>query len=277
MSRLIVAAIPLGNPGDASKRLISAIGAARFVAAEDSRRFARLCKDLGVSCEANVISFFEGNERERLDELARALEQHGEVLLVTDAGTPGVSDPGYRAIQRALEIGAEIQVLPGPSAVTTALLLSGLPSDRFTFEGFPARGDLARERQLETLADEPRTMIYFEAPHRISAFLDSAVQTFGADRKGAICREMTKTYEEVVRGTLGELCKWSKSKEMLGEFTVVIAGFDPSSITYSDSEILELVKRYEGSGLTRKEAIAMVAKELALPKRKVFDIMVASK
>lgn len=277
MSRLIVAAIPLGNPGDASKRLISAIGAARFVAAEDSRRFARLCKDLGVSCEANVISFFEGNERERLDELARALEQHGEVLLVTDAGTPGVSDPGYRAIQRALEIGAEIQVLPGPSAVTTALLLSGLPSDRFTFEGFPARGDLARERQLETLADEPRTMIFFEAPHRISAFLDSAVQTFGADRKGAICREMTKTYEEVVRGTLGELCKWSKSKEMLGEFTVVIAGFDPSSITYSDSEILELVKRYEGSGLTRKEAIAMVAKELALPKRKVFDIMVASK
>ena len=277
MSRLIVAAIPLGNPGDASQRLIAAIGAAKFVAAEDSRRFARLCKDLGVACEANVISFFEGNERERLDELTRALAQHGEVLLVTDAGTPGISDPGYRAIQRALEVGAEIQVLPGPSAATTALLLSGLPSDRFTFEGFPARSDLARERQFEMLADEPRTMIFFEAPHRITAFLDSAVQTFGAKRIAAICREMTKTYEEVVRGTLGELHDWSKQKEMLGEFTVVIAGFDPSLATHSDSEIVELVTRYEGGGVTRKEAIAMVAKELALPKRKVFDIMVAAK
>lgn len=277
MSRLIVAAIPLGNPGDASSRLIAAIQSAKFVAAEDSRRFARLCKDLGVTCEAIVISFFEGNELQRLDELARALVEHGEVLLLTDAGMPGISDPGYRAIQRALEVGAEIQVLPGPSAVTTALLLSGLPSDRFTFEGFVARSDIARDRQLEELAEEPRTMIFFEAPHRITAFLESATKAFGSDRKGAICREMTKTYEEVVRGTLSELHSWSTSKEMLGEFTVVIAGFDPSLATFGDSEIVELVLRYEGAGVTRKEAIAMVAKELALPKRKVFDIMVAAK
>ena len=277
MSQLIVAAIPLGNPGDASSRLILAIKEAKFVAAEDSRRFARLCKDLGVTCDASVISFFEGNEVARLDELERALTEHGEVLLLTDAGTPAISDPGYRAIQRAIQIGAEIKVLPGPSAVTTALLLSGLPSDRFTFEGFAARSDQARDRQLAELADEPRTMIFFEAPHRIAAFMESATTAFGDERRGAICREMTKTYEEVVRGTLSELREWSNSKEMLGEFTVVISGFDPSQVTHNDSDIVELVLRYEGAGLTRKEAIAMVAKELALPKRKVFDIMVAAK
>lgn len=277
MGRLVVAAAPIGNIGDVSERVKSAIARASFVAAEDSRRFARLCKDLSIESNARVISFFEGNERDQLQELAKALMEHDEVILITDSGMPGVSDPGYRAIALALEKGFPIQVLPGASAVTTALLLSGLPVDRFAFEGFPPRTDLARDRLFEELATEQRTLVFFEAPHRINAFLDSAAKFFGPDRAAAICREMTKTYEEVQRGSLAELRAWAESKEMLGEFTVVIAGFDPSKITYSDDEIVELVKRYEASGITRKEAITMVAKEKALPKRKIFDIMVAHK
>ena len=277
MGRLVVVAAPIGNIGDISERVKSAIARATFVAAEDSRRFARLCKDLSIESNARVISFFEGNEKDRLQELTDALMGHDEVILITDSGMPGISDPGYRAISLALEKGFPIQVLPGASAVTTALLLSGLPVDRFAFEGFPPRTDSARDKYFEELITEERTLVFFEAPHRINAFLDSATKFFGPDRKAAICREMTKTYEEVHRGSLAELLQWANSKEMLGEFTVVIAGFDPSKITYSDEEIFEMVKRYEASGITRKEAISMVAKEKSLPKRKIFDIMVAHK
>ena len=277
MGRLVVVAAPIGNIGDISERVRSAIARATFVAAEDSRRFARLCKDLSIESNARVISFFEGNEKDRLQELTDALMEHDEVILITDSGMPGISDPGYRAISLALEKGFPIQVLPGASAVTTALLLSGLPVDRFAFEGFPPRTDSARDKYFEELVTEERTLVFFEAPHRINAFLDSATKFFGPDRKAAICREMTKTYEEVHRGSLAELLQWANSKEMLGEFTVVIAGFDPSKITYSDEEIFEMVKRYEASGITRKEAISMVAKEKSLPKRKIFDIMVAHK
>lgn len=277
MGTLIVAAAPIGNFGDASLRLKTAIQTTTFVAAEDSRKFARLCSDLGIECKAKVISFFEGNETERLFDLERALNENDQVLLITDSGMPGVSDPGYRAISLALEKNFPIQVLPGASAVTTALTLSGLPSDRFAFEGFLPRTDVARERALEELAQEERTLIFFEAPHRINSFLESALKIFGLDRRAAICREMTKTYEEIVRGTLTKLLDWSRSKEMLGEFTIVISGFKPSEMTYSDIEIADLVKRYESAGISRKEAIASVAKELALPKRAVFDIMVTHK
>ena len=277
MGTLVVAAAPIGNFADATLRLKAAITNSTFVAAEDSRKFARLCSDLGIESKAKVISFFEGNERERLLELERALNEHDQVLLITDSGMPGVSDPGYRAISMALEKSFPIQVLPGASAVTTALVLSGLPSDRFAFEGFPPRTDLTRERFFEDLAQEERTLIFFEAPHRIDSFLESATKVFGADRRAAICREMTKTYEEVVRGSLSELLQWSRSKEMLGEFTIVIAGFDPREVVHSETEIAELVKRYESAGISRKEAIATVAKELAIPKRTVFDIMVTHK
>lgn len=277
MGTLIVAAAPIGNFGDASLRLKTAIQTSTFVAAEDSRKFARLCSDLGVECKAKVISFFEGNETERLFDLERALNENDQVLVITDSGMPGVSDPGYRAISLALEKNFPIQVLPGASAVTTALALSGLPSDRFAFEGFLPRTDVARERALDELAQEERTLIFFEAPHRVNSFLESSLKSFGSDRRAAICREMTKTYEEVVRGTLTELLDWSRSKEMLGEFTIVISGFSPSEISYSDIEIADLVKRYESAGISRKEAIATVAKELALPKRAVFDIMITHK
>lgn len=277
MGTLVVAAAPIGNSGDATGRLKEVISKSTFVAAEDSRKFARLCKDLGIEHRAKVISFFEGNERERLDELERALTEHDEVLLITDSGMPGVSDPGYRAINLALEKNFPIQVLPGASAVTTALVLSGLPSDRFAFEGFAPRTDVARDKFLEELAEEERTMIFFEAPHRIAAFLQSATKSFGENRRAAVCREMTKTYEEVQRGTLAELFDWANSKEMLGEFTIVISGFSKRDVTHSEDEIAGLVKRLESAGISRKEAISTVAKELGVPKRSVFDIMVSHK
>ncbi|MFM9099279.1 MAG: 16S rRNA (cytidine(1402)-2'-O)-methyltransferase [Actinomycetota bacterium] len=277
MGTLVVAAAPIGNSGDATGRLKEIISKSTFVAAEDSRKFARLCKDLGIEHRAKVISFFEGNERERLDELERALTEHDEVLLITDSGMPGVSDPGYRAINLALEKNFPIQVLPGASAVTTALVLSGLPSDRFAFEGFAPRTDVARDKFLEELAEEERSMIFFEAPHRIAAFLQSATKSFGENRRAAVCREMTKTYEEVQRGTLAVLCDWANSKKMLGEFTIVISGFSKRDVTHSEDEIAGLVKRLESAGISRKEAISTVAKELGVPKRSVFDIMVSHK
>lgn len=277
MGRLTIAAAPLGNFRDASARLRDAISKAQFVAAEDSRKFARLCSDLEIKCEAKVISFFEGNEKDRLSELESALQNFENVLLITDAGMPGVSDPGYRAVVMAIENNFDIEVLPGPSAVTMALVLSGLPTDRFLFEGFLPRTEGARAQALANLGEEERTMIFFEAPHRIGEFLDAALNEFGSTRRAAICREMTKTYEEVVRGTLGELKSWSDSKEMLGEFTIVIAGFEPSETEHTESEIVNLVQRYEAAGIARKEAISMVAKELAIPKRSVFDVMVKNK
>ena len=276
MGELIVAAVPLGNVGDASQRLRDAIHEADLVLAEDSRRFFRLCRDLDIECTAKVISFFEGNEMERINELRESLLRDS-VLLLTDSGMPGISDPGYRAIRLAIDNSISVRVLPGPSAVTTALVLSGLPMDRFVFEGFPERTNAGRDKQLASLANEVRTMVFFEAPHRVLEFLESAVANFGPDRLAAICREMTKTYEETVRGNLAELLEWAKQKEMLGEFTIVIAGFTPSDIEYSDSEIVSRVNHYESAGITRKEAIAMVAKELQIPKRTVFDIMVANK
>ncbi|NDA82490.1 MAG: 16S rRNA (cytidine(1402)-2'-O)-methyltransferase [Actinobacteria bacterium] len=277
MGRLVVAAAPIGNVGDVTERLKDAIRNAKFVAAEDSRKFARLCRDLGIENRAKVISFFEGNERERLEELERALIENDSVLLITDSGMPGVSDPGYRAINLALQKGFPIQVLPGASAVTTALVLSGLPTDRFAFEGFLPRTDVARDRALEELAEEERTMIFFEAPHRVNAFLKSAEKAMGGTRHGAICRELTKTYEEVQRGTLTELSIWSNSKEMLGEFTIVIEGFSKRDVSHSEDEIAGLVKRLERAGISRKEAISTVAKDLGIPKRNVFDIMVSHK
>lgn len=277
MGTLVVAAVPIGNIGDVSTRLRAAIENAEFIAAEDSRRFSRLCKDLGIQNEAKVISFFEGNERDRLVQLEQALNDQSQVLLVTDSGMPGVSDPGFRAVALAIEKGFPIEVIPGPSAVTTALLLSGLPTDRFAFEGFLPRTDVARERLLEEIALEERTLIFFEAPHRVPSFIESVARIFGPSRKAAICREMTKTYEEVIRGSLAELLQWVNSKEMLGEFTIVISGFAPSEVSYSDEEIEQIVMRFEGAGYSRKEAIASTAKEIGLPKRKVFDIMVARK
>ena len=274
---LILACLPIGDSRDASAHLIQVIQKVQYVAAEDSRKFARLCQDLDIKHNAKVISFFEGNESEKLEELKNLLELQKDLLVVTDAGAPGISDPGYRLIRAALQSNVEIKVLPGPSAVTTALLLSGLPTDRFCFEGFPPRTQGARAKWFEELAQQERTIIFFEAPHRITECLIDAANAFGLDRSGAICREMSKNYEEVVRGSIAELISWAKSKEILGEITVVIAGFDPSSRQIADEDLIKRVLELEEIGETRKEAIAQVAKKYAVAKRVVFDAMVTYK
>ena len=274
---LILACLPIGDPQDASVHLIQAIENVQYVAAEDSRKFARLCQDLNIKHNAKVISFFEGNESERVDELTAILKSQKDILVATDAGAPGISDPGYRLIRAALAENIQIKVLPGPSAVTTALLLSGLPTDRFCFEGFPPRTKGARSKWFKDLSEEERTIIFFEAPHRIVESLTDAAEAFGKDRTGAVCREMSKQYEEVIRGSISQLISWASSKEILGEITVVVEGFDLGSREFSAEQLINLVLAQEKSGEGRKEAIALVAKENGVSKRVVFDAMVAYK
>jgi 16S rRNA (cytidine1402-2'-O)-methyltransferase len=274
---LILAGLPIGDAADASENLKSMIEKVEFIAAEDSRKFSRLCQELGIRYSGKIISFFEGNETERIDELTKLLVSNKDVLVATDAGMPGISDPGYRLVRAAIENNIKIKVLPGPSAVTTALLLSGLPTDRFCFEGFAPRTSAARVNWFSELVEQPRTIIYFEAPHRITESLQDAITAFGADRQAVICREMSKQYEEVVRGSLNELLQWSEAKEILGEITVVVSGFNPQEREINQDAIIENVLRYESSGMSRKEAMAEVAKSYGIAKRTVFDVMVAYK
>jgi len=271
---LVLAATPLGNPLDASERLKQAIASAEIIAAEDSRRFHRLASDLGVTFIAKVISFFEGNESDRTVEILELLRSGKEVLVVTDAGMPTISDPGFRLLRDAIAQKIETTVIPGPSAPTMAIALSGLPTDRFTFEGFAPRDQGARKSFYEKLRFEERTMVMFEAPHRLAESLADALAVFGADRSAAICREMTKTYEEVVRGSLEELLQWSMSKEILGEITLVIAGSAAGSEITSAADAVSRVKEYEAAGMDRKEAIATVADESGLPKKIVYAAVV---
>lgn len=277
LMKLQLAGTPLGNPKDASARLIEAIENAEVVAAEDSRRFQRLCKDLEIESNAKVLSFFEGNEIERTEELLALLKAGTTVLVVTDAGMPTVSDPGFKLVRAAVANQIPVEVIPGPSAVTTALTLSGIPTDRFCFEGFVPRTQGARERFFEELKFEPRTIIVFEAPHRLKETLICAKSILGGDRDAAICREMTKTYEEVVRGPISKLCEWADSKEILGEITLVIAGAVAEARELSEQELVEKVRALESVGMERKEAIAAVAQELNMAKRVVFDALVNAK
>ena len=271
---LTLAATPLGNPGDASPRLKEAIASAEVIAAEDSRRFHRLAADLGVTFTARVISFFDGNETARTEEVLALLQSGKKVLVVSDAGMPTISDPGFRLTLDAIALGIDVVVIPGPSAPTMALALSGLATDRFTFEGFLPRSSGARLAHLETLRFEERTMVLFEAPHRITDSLKDAAQIFGSDRQAAICREMTKTYEETVRGSLQELILWSESKEILGEITVVLAGVPVGTAEKTAEEIVARVREYESAGMDRKDAISTVAKECELPKKVVYAAVV---
>jgi 16S rRNA (cytidine1402-2'-O)-methyltransferase len=259
---LVLAATPLGNPLDASQRLKDAIESAQVIAAEDSRRFHRLASDLGVTFTARIISFFEGNESDRTQEILQLLREGKEVLVVTDAGMPTISDPGFRLMRDAIAENLPTVVIPGPSAPTMAIALSGLPTDRFTFEGFAPRAHGARNTFYENLRFEERTMVIFEAPHRLHESLIDAAAILGDSRKGAICREMTKTYEETIRGTLAELVVWAASKEVLGEITLVIAG------------AVARVREYEAAGMDRKGAIATVADEFELPKKIVYAAVV---
>jgi 16S rRNA (cytidine1402-2'-O)-methyltransferase len=271
--RLVLAATPIGDPDDAPARLVRLIATADVVAAEDTRRLRRLATALGVTPSGRVVSFHEHNETARAAELVDAAASGATVLVVTDAGMPSVSDPGLRAVRAAVEAGVPVTAVPGPSAVLTALALSGLASDRFCFEGFLARKPGERRRALAALQAEPRTMIFFEAPHRLAATLADMAELLGADRPAAVARELTKTYEQVLREPLGVLAAWAASGEVLGEVTVVVAGRPaPGPPTADDVAALavEVRRRVEG-GQRLKDAVAEVAAGTAVPKRELYD------
>ena len=270
---LVLAATPIGRVADAPPRLAHELGTADVVAAEDTRRLKRLTSELGVEVRGRVVSYFEGNESARTPALLDALLAGDRVLLVTDAGMPSVSDPGYRLVAAAVEHDVPVTAVPGPSAVLTALAVSGLPVDRFCFEGFLPRKAGERARRLEALAAEERTMVFFEAPHRTEAALAAMAAALGDDRPAAVCRELTKTHEEVRRGPLGELVDWAAAG-VRGEVTIVVAGAVPGAGVASDPEsLLAAVAELEAGGSTRKEAIAEAAKRAGVPKREVYDLV----
>jgi 16S rRNA (cytidine1402-2'-O)-methyltransferase len=274
---LVLAGTPIGDPADAPPRLAAELVAADVVAAEDTRRLRRLTQALGVEPAGRVVSYFEGNEAGRTPELVAALTGGARVVLVTDAGMPSVSDPGYRLVAAAVEQGIRVTAVPGPSAVLTALALSGLPVDRFCFEGFPPRKAGERLARLKEVAADRRTLVYFEAPHRIADTLTAMAEAFGAGRRAAVCRELTKTYEEVRRGPLGELAEWAAAG-VRGEITVVVEGAPQTGPADLDpAELVRRVRAREDAGERRKEAIAAVAAAAGVPKRDVFDAVVAAK
>jgi 16S rRNA (cytidine1402-2'-O)-methyltransferase len=256
--------------------LREALAEAPVIAAEDTRRLRRLCTDLAVTPRGRIVSFFDGNESERIPALLDALRDGDDVLVVTDAGMPSVSDPGFRLVSAAVESGIDVTVLPGPSAVLAALAVSGLPVDRFCFEGFLPRKAGERRRATQALAAEPRTIVLFEAPHRLAATLADLRDALGADRPAAVCRELTKTYEEVRRGGLGELAEWAQG-DVRGEITVVVGGGPPVAEHADPAELAAAVAAREQAGEDRKAAIAAVAAARNVPKRTVFDAVVAAK
>ncbi|MFI1308416.1 16S rRNA (cytidine(1402)-2'-O)-methyltransferase [Streptomyces sioyaensis] len=274
---LVLAGTPIGEIADAPPRLATELAAADVIAAEDTRRLRRLTQALDVQPSGRIVSYFEGNEAARTPELAEALAGGARVLLVTDAGMPSVSDPGYRLVAAAVERDIKVTAVPGPSAVLTALAVSGLPVDRFCFEGFLPRKAGERRSRLREVEGERRTLVYFEAPHRLDDTLAAMAEIFGADRRAAVCRELTKTYEEVKRGPLGDLASWA-AEGVRGEITVVVEGApDAGPPELGAEELVRRVRVREEAGERRKEAIAAVAADAGLPKREVFDAVVAAK
>jgi 16S rRNA (cytidine1402-2'-O)-methyltransferase len=272
---LTVAAAPIGQPADASPRFAAALRDAGLIAAEDTRRLRRLAAALGVRLTGRVVSYYDVVEARRVPPLLAELTAGQDILLVTDAGLPGVSDPGYRLVAAAAQAGIRVTVLPGPSAVTTALVVSGLPSDRFAFEGFPPRRAGERARRFAELAAEPRTLIFFESPRRVASTVAELAAAFGRDRAAAVCRELTKTHEEVLRGTLGELAG-QLTEGVLGEITLVVAGTPGMTESAVTADAVAEVEHRVRAGVSRKDAIAAVADELSLRKRELYAAVVAA-
>jgi 16S rRNA (cytidine1402-2'-O)-methyltransferase len=273
--QLILAATPIGNVADASARLKSVLASAQIIAAEDSRRAKRLIQDLEISTTAQIWSFYDAVEEAKSPELIDRVEAGDVVVVISDAGMPTVSDPGYRIVQEAIARGIKVSVIPGPSAVLTALAISGLAVDRFSFEGFLPRKSGERKNFLDQLADDQRTMVFFEAPHRLVESLQDFAEVFGQDRQAVICRELTKTYEEIVRGSFVELITWA-DREILGEITLVVAGASPIAATTA-TDWVALVDTRVQLGISQRDAIAEVAKELRVPKRDVYDAVLAAR
>jgi 16S rRNA (cytidine1402-2'-O)-methyltransferase len=268
---LVLAATPIGDPRDAAPRLAQELTGADVVAAEDTRRLRRLCAELGVSPAGTVLSYHEHNEASRTPELVERLVAGERVVVVTDAGMPSVSDPGYRLVGAAVAAGVRVTCVPGPSAVLMALAVSGLPVDRFCFEGFLPRKAGERGRALAGLVDERRTMVFFEAPHRIDATLAAMAEAFGADRPAAVCRELTKTYEEVRRGGLAELAEWA-ADGVRGEITVVVGGATAKAT--SVEEALPGIRSRVEAGERLKDVCAEVAAATGLSKKALYDAAV---
>ncbi len=267
---LVLAATPIGRIEDASPRLAAELAAADVIAAEDTRRFRRLVADLGVGLSGRVVSYFEGNESQRTPQLVEALVAGERVVLVTDAGMPSVSDPGYRLVAAAVAAGVAVTAVPGPSAVLTALAVSGLPVDRFCFEGFLPRKGGERSRRLAELAIEQRTLVFFEAPHRTERALAAMVEAFGAYRLGAVCRELTKTHEEVRRGPLADLVAWA-GDGVRGEVTIVVAGAAvPPPADLDSAELRALVVFEVEAGSSTKDAVATVARRTGIARKTVY-------
>ena len=265
---VVLAATPIGQVGDAPARLADELAGADVIAAEDTRRLARLLRELGVTPRGRVLSYHEHNEASRTAELVERLDAGERVVLVTDAGMPSVSDPGYRLVRAAVDAGHRVTAVPGPSAVLTALAVSGLPVDRFCFEGFLPRKRGERRRVLAGLAAEPRTMVFFEAPHRLCESLADLAAAFGADRPAAVCRELTKTYEEVVRGGLGELAEWA-ADGVRGEITVVVGGAEPLRTTATDH--LDVIAERVAAGERLKTVCADLAAATGLSRKALYD------
>jgi 16S rRNA (cytidine1402-2'-O)-methyltransferase len=272
--RLVLAATPLGDARDASPRLADALETADVVAAEDTRRVHALATTLGVKPAGRVVSYYDAVEAARTPALLDALQQGRTVLLVTDAGMPSVSDPGYRLVSACVAEGVPVTCLPGPSAVTTALAVSGLPSDRFCFEGFPPRKSAERRRWLQRLNTEERTCVFFEAPHRLAGTLADAVAVLGPERAAAVCRELTKTYEEIRRGPLAELAEWA-ADGVRGEVTVVVAGAPPA--TRDPADLVPAVEERAASGVRLKDAVAEVAEMSGVRKNDLYDAVLAAR
>ena len=273
--RLLIGATPLGQPADASTRLVRALGSADVIAAEDTRRVRVLAQALEVRLAGRVVSVFDQNEASRVPALLDDIRAGATVLLVSDAGMPMISDPGYRLVTACVEAQLPVQCLPGPSAVTTALAVAGLPADRFCFEGFAPRKQSARKTWLAGLAAEQRTCVFFESPRRLGDCLRDAVDVLGPDRRAAVCRELTKTHEEVVRGTLAELADWA-ADGVLGEISVVLAGVIPSA---DPESLVEEVNRLVGAGMRVKDACAQVVEATAgaPSKRELYDAVLRSR
>jgi 16S rRNA (cytidine1402-2'-O)-methyltransferase len=272
---LVVAGTPIGDVDDAPPALGRELAAADVVAAEDTRRVRRLAGALGVRIGGRVVSYFDGNEAARMPYLVEALRSGERVLLVSDAGMPSVSDPGYRLVEAAVAAGVRVTVVPGPSAALAALAVSGLPADRFCFEGFLPRRAGERNRRLTALAGEQRTLVFFESRHRIAATLAAMRDALGEQRRAAVCRELTKTHEEIRRGSLGELASWAASGGVLGEITLVVAGAADAVPAATAADAAAMVAQREAVGADRKEAIAAVAREVGLPKRVVYAAVAA--
>ncbi len=271
---LVLAATPMGDIGDASQRLRDALGSADVVAAEDTRRTRALAKALGVEITGRVVSFYDHVETARIPALLDDIASGLTVLLVTDAGMPSVSDPGYRLVAAAVDRELPVTCLPGPSAVTTALALSGLPVERFCFDGFAPRKSGQRREWLRTLTSEQRACVFFEAPHRLADCLADAVAVLGPDRRAAVCRELTKTYEEVVRGTLAELAAWSVEGAR-GEITVVLAGAQPPTADAAD--LVTEVETLVAGGMRLKDACAEVSAGRGASRKDLYEAVLAAR